>query len=64
MVEAVDAPAAAERSALEQWLLREHLPTGTCNGPAAMCVVFRPQPFPEGALSFVAGVSISNPTSL
>ena len=53
MVEVVDAPDAASRAVLEAWLLQDHLPAAIRKSPAAMGVVFRPQPFPEGALSFV-----------
>jgi hypothetical protein len=53
VVEAADAPDDAGRDALEQWLLREHLASAMRNSPAAICTVFRPQPFKEGALSFV-----------
>jgi hypothetical protein len=53
VIEAFDAPDPAGRDALEQWLLREHLAVVIRNSPAAICTVFRPQPFPEGALSFV-----------
>jgi hypothetical protein len=53
VVQAVDAPDAAGRAALEQWLLRDHLSAVMRNSPAAICAVFRAQPFPEGALSFI-----------
>ncbi len=53
VVQAVDAPGAAARNALERWLLEEHLAAVMRNSPAAICTVFRPQPFPDSALSFV-----------
>jgi hypothetical protein len=44
VLEIVDAPEPADRVALEQWLLNEHLPAVIAGTDAAMCLVFRTRP--------------------
>lgn len=62
VMEVIDAPAAADREALLAWLRDEHIPARLRGGeddgadassPAAMCLMFTPQPLPGGKDSYV-----------
>lgn len=44
ILQIIDAPTPERRTALERWLLADHLPASLAGSPAAMCLAFRTRP--------------------
>src|SRR5215469_16308301 len=53
VLEVIDVPNPPARATLERWLVDEHLPAAIRKIAAAICIVFRPQPFSDHSLSFM-----------
>ncbi|MEU9334081.1 hypothetical protein AB0D49_13115 [Streptomyces sp. NPDC048290] len=56
VLQVVDAPDAAGRDALTEWLTARHLPKRLAGSPAALVTVFRPVPLPGDRMSYVRQV--------